>query len=191
MSSKPSLIVLAVLLAVIAGCAAPTRVGQSATVQFGTVRSADRVTLDSTAAEGAIVGGMLGLVGGRSSSNTRNAITGAALGGASRAAAEGSREGMAYTVEMLDGSSVRIITDQREIRPGDCVAIERVRDSANVRRASESFCDAANERAVREVEGSVRTDAVECQAAKQELADASSAEAADLAARKVELLCNS
>src|SRR5690606_35875984 len=99
-------------------CAVPNpHVGQNATVQFGVVRSAEPVTLNSAAAEGALIGGTLGLVAGRGQrSSARNAIVGAALGGAATAAAEGERQGMAYTVDILDGSSMRIVTDQREIQ---------------------------------------------------------------------------
>lgn len=188
-------LVLLIGCAAIAGCAVPTqRVGQTATVNFGVVRSANQITLDSNAAQGALVGGTLGLAtSGGSSRNRRvaNSIVGAALGGALTAASEGDREGMSYTVEMLDGSTTRIITDQREIRMGDCVAIERVGQTANIRRVSDGYCDVANRTAVNLVVSEARSEAVACESAKQELADATTTEEADLAIRKVDLLCNS
>lgn len=181
--------------ATVVGCAAPTqRVGQNATVNFGVVQSADQITLDSNAAEGALIGGTLGLArSGGSSRNRRvaNSIVGAALGGALTAAAEGDRAGMSYTVAMLDGSTTRIVTDQREIRMGDCVAIERAGQTANIRRVSDGYCDIRNQTAVNLVVREARSHAVECQRAKQELAEAATNEEADLAIRKVELLCNS
>lgn len=181
--------------AALTGCAAPTqRVGQNATVNFGVVRSAEPVTLDSNAAQGALIGGTLGLATtGGSSRNRRvaNSIVGAALGGAVTAASEGNREGMSYTVAMLDGSTTRIVTDQREIQTGDCVAIERVGQTANIRRAAAGYCDVANRAAVNLVVSEVRSEAVACESAKQELADATTNDEADLAIRKVELLCNS
>ena len=183
--------------AALAGCAVPPqqqRVGQNATVSFGVVRGAEQVTLDSNAAQGALVGGTLGLAtSGGSSRNRRvaNSIIGAAAGGALTAATEGNREGMAYTVAMVDGSTTRIVTDQREIQPDDCVAIERVGQTANIRRVSDGYCDIANRTAVNLVAGEVRSEAVACESAKQELADATTNEEADLAIRKVELLCNS
>lgn len=180
--------------AAVAGCAAQSqRVGQSATVNFGVVRSAEQITLDSNAAEGALIGGTLGLARSRGSSGSRrvaNSLVGAALGGAVASAVEGSRDGMAYTVDMLDGSTTRIVTDQREIRTDDCVAIERVGQTANIRRVTDDYCSAANRTAVNLVVSTARANAVACQGAKQELANASTNDEADLAARKIELLCN-
>lgn len=181
--------------AAMAGCAAPPqRVGQTATVNFGVVNSADEVTLDSDAAEGALIGGTLGLAtSGGSSRNRRvaNGLVGAALGGALTAAAEGSRDGMSYTVAMLDGATMRIVTDQREIQTGDCVAVERVGQTANIRRVGDGYCDVANRGAVNLVVSAARSEAVACESAKQELVDATTNDEADLAIRKVELLCNS
>jgi hypothetical protein len=173
-----------------------TRVGQTATVQFGVVRAAQEIELNSNAAQGALVGGTLGLMSGRaggagpSGRRARNAIVGAAAGGAMTAASEGDRRGTQYTVEMMDGSSTRIVTDQREIREGDCVAIERVGNTANIRRASASYCDNANQQAVRSVDSHTSSDALGCEIAKQELVDATTDEAVDLAKRKIDLLCS-
>jgi hypothetical protein len=181
--------------AAISGCAAPAqRVGQSATVDFGVVRSAEQITLDSNAAQGALIGGTLGLMRpGGSSSNRRvaNSIVGASVGAALTTATEGSREGMSYTVEMLNGSTTRIVTDQREIQPGDCVAVERVGQTANIRRTAAAYCDVANRTAINLVVSEATSDAAACETAKQELTDATTNDEADLAIRKVELLCNS
>lgn len=182
-------IALAALLA--AGCEATThRVGQSATVDFGIVRNAEQVQLDSTAAQGALLGGTVGLMAGNDRNRMGTAIAGAALGTAAGAAAGGDRTGWAYTVQMSGGSSTRIVTDQREIRVGDCVAVERVGQRANIRRVSAGHCEPAYASAVRAVEGDSRQEALKCDAAKQELADATTQEAADLAIRKMDLLCN-
>jgi hypothetical protein len=97
---------------------------------------------------------------------------------------------MRYTVELLDGSSARIVTDQTEIRVGDCVAIERVRDTANIRRAPGNLCDPANRAVVASAESPARADATACERAKRELADAATSSELDLATRKIELLCN-
>jgi hypothetical protein len=176
----------------LAGCETAThRVGQSTNVQFGVVRNAEQVALDSAAAQGALLGGMLGMAtGSRRSSAGRNAIRGAAVGGLATAATEGNRQGMAYTVELMDGSSTRIVTDQHQIQPGDCVAVERTGTTANIRRTSAGYCDPANAQAVRAVDSYARSEAVECQRAKEELSKATTNEAADLAARKMELLCD-
>lgn len=190
-SKRTTLCALGVMLTTLAGCEVTShRVGQSATVQFGVVQSAQEVTLDSNAAQGAIIGGTIGLLASGSGSRGRGAATGAMLGGAATAASEGNRTGIQYTVQMTDGSSVRIVSDQREIKPNDCVAIERVGNSANIRRAASDYCDPANAEAVSKVSDANRSEAAHCQAAKDELAAAEDAQAVDLASRKVELLCN-
>jgi hypothetical protein len=82
------------------------------------------------------------------------------------------------------------VSDQREIRIGDCVAVEKAGDTANIRRMSASFCDPANAQAVGAVAPQVRQEAEECLAAKQQLVDATTTSTAELAAKKIELLCN-
>jgi hypothetical protein len=91
---------------------------------------------------------------------------------------------------MAGGSTTRIVTDQREIKVGDCVAVERVGQRANIRRVSAGHCEPSYATAARAVEDDARGAALKCDAAKQELADATTQEAADLAIRKMELLCN-
>ncbi len=176
---------------IVMGCESTThRVGQSATVDFGIVRNAEQVELNSTAAQGALIGGTVGLMAGDNRNRVGTAIAGAALGTAAGAAAGGDRTGWAYTVQMSSGSTTRIVTDQREIRVGDCVAVERVGQRANIRRASPGHCEPSYATALRAVDDDVRDEALKCDAAKQELASATTQEAADLAVRKMELLCN-
>jgi hypothetical protein len=174
-----------------AGSSEAQRVGQGSIIQFGTVRNAEQVPLQSDAAAGALVGGTIGLVasGGKRSA-VRNGIMGAAVGGVVTAAAQGNRTGIAYTVEMNDGSRNRIISDQREIRVGDCVAIERVGQTANIRREPAAYCAKENAQAVKAVQKDTDAAAARCEVAKEELVAASSPEAVDLAYRKINLLCN-
>jgi len=174
------------------GCAASTgRVGHSATVHIGVVQNAETVTLDSAAAQGALIGGLLGAVTSGRQSTAGGAVRGAAVGGVATAAAEGGqRTGMAYTVRLPDGSSTRIVTDQREIHVGDCVAVERVGTTANIRRKSPDYCEPANASAVESVHDASNSEAVACEAAKAELAKATGDEERDRALRRAELLCN-
>ncbi len=193
MATRARQLAVATAFALLAACAAQShRVGQTARVQFGVVSSAEEVTLDSNAGAGAIIGGTLGLMGGDRSSprRARNAIIGAGVGAALSDAAQGDRRGMSYTVSMLDGSSVRIVTDQRQIHPGDCVAIEQVSGTSNIRRVAQSYCERTNASAVDEVAAHARSEAMACQSAKDELVQAQTQEAIDLATRKVDLLCN-
>jgi outer membrane lipoprotein SlyB len=169
------------------------RVGQSATVQFGTVRGAQSVRLDSDAGKGALIGGTLGLVAGGIGGGRRpvmNGLLGAAIGGIGTAAVQGNRTAMAYTVELADGSMTRIVTDQREIRLGDCVAVERVGQTANIRRESVHYCQRGYQTAVGAVRKASVGEAVQCERAKEELVSAKTSADADLASRKIALLCD-
>jgi outer membrane lipoprotein SlyB len=170
------------------------KAGQSVTIQYGTVTSAREVDLKSNAVPAsAVVGGALGLAasGGKSSgTKARNSIIGMAAGGAIAGAAQGSQKGMLYDVNMGAGGIVQVVSDQREIRNGDCVSVERAGDTAIVRRVSSAYCDKANEQAVKAVANSARVEADECATAKQQLVDAKTTQEADLASRKIPLLCN-
>jgi hypothetical protein len=172
----------------------PQRAGQNIAIQYGTVTAARDVDLTSGAVPaGAVIGGGLGLAsasGKSSGKKARNAIIGSVAGGAIAGASQGSQKGMLYEVDMGAGGRVQVISDQREIRNGDCVAVERAGDTANIRRVSSAYCDKANAAAVQSVAGEARKDAEECAAAKQQLVDASTIEAAELASRKIALLCN-
>jgi outer membrane lipoprotein SlyB len=187
--------VLAVLLT--SAVTAPVlaqKAGQSITVEYGTVSSAREVDLQSGAVPGgAVVGGALGLAsasGKSSGKKARNTIVGAAAGGAIAGSAQGSQRGMLYDVKLGGGGTMQVVSDQREIRGGDCVAVERAGDTANLRRVSSAYCEKANEAAVKTVADSARKEAEECAAAKQQLVDATTTQAADLAGRKIALLCN-
>jgi len=167
------------------------RVGQRTSVQFGTVHNVEQVNLQSDVPAGALIGGTLGLItsgGGRNA--PRNAIVGAAIGGGATAIAQGNRTAIAYTVVMLNGSTIRIISDQTEIRVGDCVAIERVGDTNNIRREHPDWCASQNQAAVTAAQSQAEAAARACEAAKEELVRASTPEAVQLATSKVNLLCN-
>ena len=142
---------------------------------------------------GALVGGGLGLLsasGKSSGKKARNTIVGAIAGGAIGKAGQGSTSGMLYTVSLGGSGQVQVVTDQREIRTGDCVAVEKAGDTASVRRVTAAYCDQSNAVAVKAVESEAREEAEECLMAKQQLVDAVTVEQADLAARKIQLLCD-
>jgi hypothetical protein len=183
----------AALIALGGGAALAQKAGQSAKVSTGLVERAERVDLQSEAGKGAIVGGTLGLMsasGKSSGKKARNTIIGAGAGGALSSSSQGSRFGMAYTVRTGEGSAIRVITDQTEIRIGDCVVVEEAGGTANVRRVTSTMCDSASAKAREQVEESFQREAAECANAKQQLVDASTAEEVDLSRRKVEILCS-
>ena len=170
------------------------RAGQSMSIQYGKVTGAKEVDLKSGAVPaGALVGGALGLAsgGGKSSGRkARNTLIGAVAGGVIAGAAQGSQKGVLYQVDAGPGGVIQVVTDQREIRTGDCVAVEKAGDTANIRRVSSAYCDKANQAAVKSVAPEAKKDAEECKSAKQQLVDAATPEQADLAARKIKLLCD-
>jgi len=183
-----------VLLGAATNSALAAKVGQSISVQYGLVTGSRTVDLNSGAVPaGALIGGTLGVVsasGKSSGKKVRNALIGGAAGAVIAGAAQGSQKGMMYEVDIGAGGSVQVVTDQREIRPGDCVAVERADQTTNLRRVTMSYCDVNNGNAIAAVADEAREEASECLAAKQQLVDATSPEAADLAARKISLLCD-
>jgi hypothetical protein len=170
------------------------KAGQSARVAVGTVESTERVDLQSAALRSAVVGGVIGYHATSSSKSKsrkrKNAAIGAAALGGARRAGEGDLTGTLYAVRMLDGSQMQVISDQNQIVPGDCVTVEQVGDSANVRRADPVLCEPETRPLMDDLQDELREEADECYQAKQELLGADSDEAASLAARKVSILCN-
>ena len=190
---RPVFMILGLTCA-LATAALAQRAGQSVSIQYGVVAGSRQVDLKSGAVPGgALVGGTLGLVsasGKSSSKKARNAIVGAAAGGAVAGSAQGSTKGMLYEVDLGGQGRIQIVSDQREIRTGDCVAVEKAGDTANIRRVAAAFCNPANAQAVADVKPETQREAEECLAAKQQLVDATSTSAADLAAKKIALLCD-
>ena len=184
------------LAIVLGGFVQPVQAARAGTTNHTTVGIVERsedVTLDSNAGKGALVGGTLGLLsaGGKSSSTkARNAILGAGAGGAIAGASQGDRSARRYTVRTGTGSTISIVSDQKEIRVGDCVVVEEVKDTANVRRVAASMCEPASAPAVAQIQPQLQNDATECATAKQQLVEAGTSEQIDIAIRKVKILCD-
>ena len=172
------------------------RAGQAITIQTGRVVAAQPVDLQSQAGRGVAVGGILGYAATSSrrgsSRRARNTILGAAAGGLIASTAQGSLSGMEYTVETGSGARVRVVTDQTEIRIGDCVNVEQAgRGTANVRRVSSALCEAT---ASNTVDPDIRANMTEsadlCLAAKERLLDAETDAQIEAAIRRVKILCD-
>lgn len=169
------------------------RTGDSARVTVGIVERAERVQLKSDAGRNALIGGALGWAIARNQSTGRQiaaAAGGAALGGGATSHAEGSNMAMQYTVRTSDGSAVRVITDQTEVRIGDCVLVEEVGDTANIRRKDPAMCQPKSEAVHSQVKGELQDDASQCAAAKQRLLEAKNQEEIDVAMQVMKILCN-
>jgi len=187
---------LAMAIVVVAGPSAAQRAGQSLSIQTGRVIAAQPVELDSNAGRGALLGGIVGYAttsSGRSRSRrARNTILGAAGGAALAGAAQGSRSAMQFTVELSPGSTIVVVTDQTEVRVGDCVNVEQAGSgTANVRRVSPYLCEAAAEDAVEpDIAAGMDRMADLCLQAKERLFDAETEDEIEAAVRRVHILCD-
>jgi hypothetical protein len=180
----------------LAGPASAQRSGQSMSIQTGVVVAAQAVNLQSAAGRGALVGGIAGYAttSSRQSSSrrARNTAIGAGTGALIARRAQGSLDGMQYTVETSPGSRIVVVTDQTQVRVGDCVNVEQAGSgTANVRRVSESLCDAAFDNQVNEEMQTYMTrEADACLQAKDRLMEAESDDAFEVAMRRVNFFCN-
>jgi len=187
---------LALILAVILSTAPAEaqRKGQNVSVQYGTVIQKEQVDLNSGAVpRGAVVGGALGLAsasGKSSKKKARNALIGAAAGGAIASSSQGSTRGMLYTIDLGSNGMAQVVTDQTEIVRGDCVALEKAGETANVRRISSAYCEPSNAAAVAAVAEEDAEDADECYEAKQLVVNSTTAEEFEFAKAKMTLLCD-
>ncbi|MCD4751110.1 MAG: hypothetical protein K8R59_17190 [Thermoanaerobaculales bacterium] len=85
---------------------------------------------------------------------------------------------------------MKVVSDQTEIKKGDCVTVEEVKDNANVRRVDPVMCEPESQEVVQELAPELQEEADECYEAKQELLTAEDDAAVERAARKVKILCN-
>jgi hypothetical protein len=179
-----------------AGAASAQRSGQSMSIQTGVVVAAEAVNLQSAVGRGALVGGVVGYAttSSRQSSSrrARNTAIGAGTGALIARRAQGSLDGMQYTVETGPGSRIVVVTDQTQVRVGDCVNVEQAGSgTANVRRVSESLCDTVFDNQVdEELQTYMTREADACLQSKDRLMDAESDDAFEVAMRRVNFFCN-
>lgn len=172
-------------------CAGNVQATKLSTVAYGTVSAVSKQEKDNSGdiKGGAIIGGIIGLAtsGGRSTGSTvlRTGV-GAAAGGAVGAAAGGGSE-MAYTVDLVEGGTVRVVMDSGSFREGDCVSVERG-NTNNMRRVSSTFCD-HHDQVPEEHKAEHQKEANECAQAKEELLAAKDEEAINVAHMKMNILC--
>jgi outer membrane lipoprotein SlyB len=194
---RSAIIVVFVGALVVLPLAEAQRSGQSASISIGVVKKADDIDLRSqNAPAGALVGGMLAYhtTGDKRSSTTKwgRAAAGAAAGAAIARAREGNLKGKVYTVDVGNGRLVQVVSDQTQIKLGDCVTIEEVNGEANIRRADRAACEpeAAAVVSSADVQQEFQEEASECFAAKGELLAAETPEQFDMAKRKMDIFCN-
>ncbi len=156
-----------------------------------------RLEGDGSVAGLATMGGMMGAMYGRSRDHSR-AVTrrrtalGAAAGGRlARRTGGGAQEAMEYHVRMVDnGEKVRFVTDQDDIRMGDCVVIEQSGGTHNIRRVSDLMCLDQSKFLIPEVKEDMVEEADKCAKAKRRLLDAETDEEIDRAVIRISVLCD-
>lgn len=170
--------------------------------QYGVVERVLAVEEDSKHAGGAVAGGAVGAAVGPHGPKAHTGLrvaAGAAAGAAIQGAATGGTA-YQYTVNLVNGGSATILTEQVDIREGDCVAVEQGETTA-IRRVEANVCLAAQpassktsaaEAATSSTPAGSQSDSAgtsPCDIAKNELAAATTAESVDMAVKKVEILC--
>jgi hypothetical protein len=166
--------------------------GQTATITVGIVTNAQRIQLDSNTGRNSLLGGAAGWALARNQSSSKQAaaaLGGAALAGAATSRSQGANTGIQYSVQTSAGSTVKIVTDQTEIRIGDCVTVEETPNGANIRRSDPAICQASPAVSAA-VQDELQEEATECDQAKQRLLAAETPEQIDTARQIMEIFCN-
>jgi outer membrane lipoprotein SlyB len=190
-----TLVVFSMLAAVGLPAFGQARAGASATIRVGYVLDLKTVELkDDSAAKGALIGGAIGLAAGSGKSGKtrrKRAATGAVVGGVAGSAKK-NPTGMQYRVQAVDGAIVEVVTDQMEIKKGDCVAIEEAGGKANIRRIAETACEPESQEVMQDpaIQDEMQEEAAECAAAKDQLLAAETESAIEIAMRKMQILCD-
>jgi outer membrane lipoprotein SlyB len=160
---------------------------QTISVEYGRVVTSEQVQLESSAVSNAVLGGIIGALVAGKGNRAGGAAIGAAIGGVGTAAAEGSNTAFAYTIELSDGGTKKVVTEQSNVNDGDCVSFEEGQHT-NVRRVSETLCDGGLVHPEVRTSHSQAADA--CHEAKEQLIAAEGEAAVDEAVRKVKALCD-
>ena len=188
----------ALLATVLAGCAnMSTDPGTGSTrnsliaVAYGTVENVQQVQMQANYAEGSLIGGALGLLAAShysAGSQALGAIAGAGLG--ALVAKETAGTANQYTIRLVDGSTVQVVTDQKDIDAGDCVSVEQG-DHTNIRRVSSAMCSTPpSHPAYPAMNASVQQISADCATAKQQLLKAATEQETNIAYKKMQALCD-
>ena len=189
-------VVVASMLATACETPGGARPGTAMSVQYGIVQSVQEVQAEANTGGSAALGGLAGLAvaagtGGSRTLQMAGAAGGALLGGLIANQRAANQRLMQHTVRLNSGNSIAVITEDNNIAVGDCVAVEQGRH-ANIRRVSSVMCnDLADTRRPAYSsthEANVR-EAAECEQAKQEVLNAKTEEAINLAHMRMRALC--
>jgi outer membrane lipoprotein SlyB len=160
-------------------------------VAYGTVENVQQVQMKAKYAEGSLIGGALGLLATShysAGSQALGALAGAGLGALVSKETAGTAN--QYTIRLVNGNTVSVVTDQKEIDAGDCVSVEQG-EQTNIRRVSSALCNTPpSHPAYSEMHASVLQISADCAAAKQQLLRATTEQETSIAYKKMQALCD-
>jgi len=161
-------------------------------VQYGRIEDIQQVATAPNYAAGALIGGALGLLvtaNHSGASQVAGTVAGAGLGALVAKETAGSAE--KFTVRLVNNSTMDIVTENQDIQLGDCVAVEQ-RQHVNIRRVSSVMCSTpASDPAYHSMNNSVLQESAQCQEAKLELLNATTADQTDIGYKKMRAFCES
>jgi len=186
--------VFTVLLSGCAGMATDPGTGSTRntliTVAYGTVQNVQQVAMKPSYGAGALIGGALGLLASShysAGSQALGAVAGAGLGALVSKETAGTAN--QYTIKLVNGNTVSVVTDQSEIDTGDCVSVEQG-DRTNIRRVSSTFCSTPpSDPAYPAMNASVVQISKDCDEAKKQLLSATTEQETEIAYKKMKALC--
>ncbi len=192
-----ALVVCSMLVAIAAPALSQgaSRAGASATIRVGEVVGLQQIKLkDNSAKKGALIGGAIGLAlgsGKNRKSSQKRAVVGTAAG-AIAGSAKQNPAGMQYNVRTGDNTILSVVTDQREIRLGDCVDVEQSGGSANIRRMPYTACQPASKAVLEDpaIKQEMQHEAAECLEAKEQVLAAETETEVNVAVAKMSIFCD-
>lgn len=185
------------LVATLAGCVSTDPMTGSTrneliSVQYGRVENIQKVEMSPDYAAGSVIGGALGLLatmGHSGASQVGGAAAGAGLG--ALVAKETAGSGEKFTVRLVNNNTVDIVTENQDIRLGDCVSIEQGQH-ANIRRVSSVMCTTQQSHpAYSAINAANVQESQECHTVKRELLNATTEQQTAIAYKKMQAFCES
>lgn len=176
-------------------------------ISYGRVIAVEETKLESNAASGAVLGGLIGLATTDKDRGAGDKLAGAAIGATVGAGVtrllEGSNKAYAITVLRRDGTAVKVIQHKSEgFHPGDCVSVEEGTKSRMLP-APPGMCDgiptlappAADSSKAAVADSTAKAPVMDeatarlCAEAKEMLLKAKTKDELDLAMAKVKAIC--
>ena len=183
-------------LALLTGCAGTTpftgsSVNSLIAIEYGTIEQVQEVKLKTHYGSGVLLGGGIGALAAMHYSAGTQAL--AAVGGAllgALVAKERAGTAEQYTIRLVNGNTVSIVSEAHNLDAGDCVAVEQGRH-ANLRRVNPQMCTTTSPQATYpQAHVAEQQAAVDCATAKQDMLKASTEEEATVAYEKMKALCS-